>query len=284
MLSHSLLLRYGAFGAQGIQGSQDLPHHANATPPFGSGDERGEDERETRPLPWEAWDDLRPAPALLKRPLEEVGRPDPLAVLHREEQVGQALLQVLLETLHGRREPLPEPRAQRPPTPEGRPVVRGQEDLLDKGFQLPLGQVGELGQNVPHLVDLAPLSPDPGEDLADGFREAGAAVQNEQEGLGEAAGGQIMQERHPGIGALPGPQAEMEELAVRPAARGWELFQVPGYRFHAVVTTLTMPPRDGLADRQRSGRQREPQLRSRVRQVSNSAWSVAVARLAALLE
>ncbi len=33
-----------------------------------------------------------------------------------------------------------------------------------------------------------------------------------------------------------------EELATRPAARGRELLQVPGYRFHAVVTTLTMPP------------------------------------------
>ena len=33
-----------------------------------------------------------------------------------------------------------------------------------------------------------------------------------------------------------------EEVAVRPAARGRELLQVSGYRFHAVVTTLTMPP------------------------------------------
>jgi len=32
-----------------------------------------------------------------------------------------------------------------------------------------------------------------------------------------------------------------EELARRPAARGRELFHAPGYRFHAVVTTLTLP-------------------------------------------
>jgi hypothetical protein len=35
-----------------------------------------------------------------------------------------------------------------------------------------------------------------------------------------------------------------EELARRPAARGRELFHAPGYRFHAVVTTLPAPPED----------------------------------------
>lgn len=35
-----------------------------------------------------------------------------------------------------------------------------------------------------------------------------------------------------------------EELAVRSAARGRELFYAPGYRFHAVVTTLALPPED----------------------------------------
>jgi len=35
-----------------------------------------------------------------------------------------------------------------------------------------------------------------------------------------------------------------EELAHRPAARGRELFYAPGYRFHAVVTTLTLPPEE----------------------------------------
>jgi len=33
-----------------------------------------------------------------------------------------------------------------------------------------------------------------------------------------------------------------EELARRPTARGRELFYAPGYRFHAVVTTLALPP------------------------------------------
>jgi len=33
-----------------------------------------------------------------------------------------------------------------------------------------------------------------------------------------------------------------EELVVRPAARGRTLLQVPGYRFHAVITTLSDPP------------------------------------------
>jgi len=48
-----------------------------------------------------------------------------------------------------------------------------------------------------------------------------------------------------------------EELAVRPAARGRELLQVPGARFHAVVDPLG-PAGGGLADRHRPGRQREP--------------------------
>jgi hypothetical protein len=33
-----------------------------------------------------------------------------------------------------------------------------------------------------------------------------------------------------------------EELTIRPAARGRELLQVPGYRFHAVVTSLPTAP------------------------------------------
>ncbi len=35
-----------------------------------------------------------------------------------------------------------------------------------------------------------------------------------------------------------------EEVAVRADARGRALLQVPGYRFHAVVTTLTSPPEE----------------------------------------
>jgi hypothetical protein len=35
-----------------------------------------------------------------------------------------------------------------------------------------------------------------------------------------------------------------EELLRRPTARGRELFHAPGYRFHAVVTTLTCPPEE----------------------------------------
>src|SRR5512139_1815484 len=35
-----------------------------------------------------------------------------------------------------------------------------------------------------------------------------------------------------------------EELARRPTARGRELFHAPGYRFHAVMTTLALPPED----------------------------------------
>jgi len=35
-----------------------------------------------------------------------------------------------------------------------------------------------------------------------------------------------------------------EEVRQRPAARGRELFHAPGYRFHAVVTTLPTPPED----------------------------------------
>lgn len=35
-----------------------------------------------------------------------------------------------------------------------------------------------------------------------------------------------------------------EELAIRQAVKGRELFQSPGYRFHAVVTTLASPPEE----------------------------------------
>ena len=211
MLGRRLLVAWSCLGAQRIERPQDLWRHPDPAPLLSGGDEGGEDQRETRPLPREAGDDLRPASALLKRPFQEVGGPDALAMLHREEQGGQALLQVFLQALHGRREPLPKPREQRPPATERRPVVRGQEDLLDQGFQLSLGQAGQLREDVPHLVDLAPLPPHAGEDLADGFREARAAVQKDEKRLPEPSRGQVVQEGDPRIRALPGPQREVEE-------------------------------------------------------------------------
>ena len=88
MLSYSLLLLRHSFSVHRIEGPQDLRRHADAAPVFGCRDERGEDQRETRPLSREAEDDLRPASALLERPLQEIRGPDPSPVLRREARVG----------------------------------------------------------------------------------------------------------------------------------------------------------------------------------------------------
>jgi len=57
MLSHGLLLLRRGPSAQGIEDSQDLRRHPDAAPLLSGGDEGGEDQRETRPLPREAGDD-----------------------------------------------------------------------------------------------------------------------------------------------------------------------------------------------------------------------------------
>lgn len=211
MLGRRLLSLREALSTQGIEGPQELGCHPDAAPLLGYGDERGEEEHETRPFPREPGDHLAPPPALSKRPLQEVRRPDAPVVFRWEQQAGHTLLEILLQTLHGRRKPGPEPGNECAPTTERGPVIGSQEDLLDQGLQFPLGEAGELGQDVPHRVDLTALSSHPGEDLTDRLREAGVTVHDEQERRHQASDRQVVQERHPGIGALSGTQAEAHQ-------------------------------------------------------------------------
>lgn len=209
MLGRRLLRLWEAPSTQGIEGPQDLGCHPDAAPLLGSGDERGKEEHQTRPFPREPGDHLAPPPALSERPLQEIRRPDAPVVRRGEQQAGYTLLEIRLQTLHGRRESGPESGNECAPTTERGPVIRGQEDLLDQRLQFPLGEAGELGQDVPHLVDLTALSSHSGEDLADGLREAGVTVYDDQEWRRQASDRQVVQEGHPGIGALSGTQAEV---------------------------------------------------------------------------
>ncbi len=59
------------------------------------------------------------------------------------------------------------------PPPGGRPVIGGEEELLEQRLQLSLGQVGELGEDGAHLMDLAPLAPPPREHLLHGPEQQG---------------------------------------------------------------------------------------------------------------
>lgn len=109
MLDRSLRCPRRPLSAEGIQGPEDLRRHAEAAPPLGRGEERGAEERETRPLPGKAGDELRVPGGLAEGSLQEVRGPDALPELHGEEEIRHALLEVCLETLHGRRKRSPEP-------------------------------------------------------------------------------------------------------------------------------------------------------------------------------
>ena len=63
-MGRRLVLLWGSLSAQRKEGPQDLRRHPDAAPLLGGGNESGEDERETGPLPGEPRDHLRPAPAL----------------------------------------------------------------------------------------------------------------------------------------------------------------------------------------------------------------------------
>jgi hypothetical protein len=60
-------------------------------------------------------------------------------------------------------------------------------------------------------MDLTPLHPDAGEDLAHGLPEAGVPIDHDQQGRWEPPGREVVQEGHPGIRALPGAQPQVEE-------------------------------------------------------------------------
>jgi hypothetical protein len=60
-------------------------------------------------------------------------------------------------------------------------MIGGQENLLDERLQLGRGEPRELGEDVPELMDLAALDPDPGEDLPNRFAQARIAIHDDQE-------------------------------------------------------------------------------------------------------
>ncbi len=179
---------------------KDLRGHADAAPLRRGGHQDGEHQCETRPLSREAGDHLRPTARFAERPLQEVGGPDPLPVLDGEQEIREALLQVLFQTLHRRGVPLPEPGDERPPAAEALPVIRGEEDLLDQRLQCGGGEPGQFGQDVPELVDLTALTAPAGEDLAHCLREPRVAVEDEEEGQPETPRGQVVQEGDPRVG------------------------------------------------------------------------------------
>lgn len=65
-------------------------------------------------------------------------------------------------------------------------MIGREEDLLDERLELSGGQPRELREDVPELMDLAPLPPDAREDLAHGLRQTGVAVEDDEHGLAQA--------------------------------------------------------------------------------------------------
>ena len=108
MLGHCLLLHDGrGWRPQLVEGAEDLRRHRDPAPGARRGDECGVHERETAPLAGEALDDLRPVARLLEGVLQQVRRAEPLLMLLWEQQVREALVEVLLQALHGGGVPAP---------------------------------------------------------------------------------------------------------------------------------------------------------------------------------
>ena len=156
----------------------------------------------------------------------------------------------------------------------GRMIGR-EEHLLEQRLQLARRELRELRQNVPQLVDLAALPADPGEDLLHGPGEPGVAISDHEERRPDAPRRQVVEEGHPGVRALPRPEAEVQQhnLPVLAERVGGEDPLLRGARAADGVELAIQKQVAHLHVAQ-----------SRVRHASNSAWSTWVARLAALFE
>ena len=151
------------FREQGMPDAIELPQdrgrHRHASPRPRGGDQRGEEELQTRRLRREAAHDLRPSTAFPEGPLQEVRRAQAHVMLPRELQVDEAGLQVVLQTRHRRGVARREAGDEGAASSQAVVVGRGMEDLPDQPRHLRADRLRQLRENVAQLMDLAALPP-----------------------------------------------------------------------------------------------------------------------------
>jgi hypothetical protein len=172
----------------------ELPDRDPA-PTIGRPDDRRVHQLEYGALAEGVRDDLRPTPFLQEEPLQQVRRPDDLAMAEREPEVSEARVEVLEETLHegrqlalaGLNEVVAQQGGQRR---RGRLVARAGAD----GDLEPLA-VGCLAAEVAQPVDHIPLAHRAREARLGGADEPGRAVGDDQQGIRQASAFEVLEER-----------------------------------------------------------------------------------------
>ncbi len=160
MLGHGLHYTGQALrGMQRIELAEDPGRHLDPTLLLGRRDQAREDQGQAGPLRREPGDDLGPPPAFPEGALQQVGGAQALAMLSREQQVRQALGQVLLQALHGRGVSRPKSGDQGVAAAEAGRMIGREQHLLEERLQLRRRERRECRQDVPELMDWTPLPP-----------------------------------------------------------------------------------------------------------------------------
>ncbi len=130
---------------------QELGSHPHAPPRFRSRQQGSIGQLETRSLRGEAGDDGGAAPPLPQGALQEVGGADTGRRFFRRLERRQALLQVLLQALPGRRKARPKAGNEGSPPLQALRGGVSPKPLLEELLQLGLQRSGQLRQNIAHL-------------------------------------------------------------------------------------------------------------------------------------
>ena len=204
--------------SQLIQLSENGRGHLHTPPSLRCSHQGGEEEPEATGLCGEAGDHLGPPPPLAKGPLQQVGGSYVAVIFPGERKVGQTLLQILGQALHGRGEAALKTADQAASLPVGDGLILSIEDLLKEGLDGSHSSLGELGQDVTHLMDQTPLEVGSRENLADGLplprdpvRKPWVSIGDDQEGLSQTSTGEVVEEGQPGIVGFAAPQGQVDE-------------------------------------------------------------------------
>jgi hypothetical protein len=214
------------FAPQVLQPAQRLGGHGEPAPALGCPVQDRPDQRQAALLAGQPADDLDPAAGFPEGPLDQVGMPDALTVLRREQQVDHERVEVVGHA-GGRggvqRLPLGD-EAGRPPAGlsdgglalgldlvEDRPVVP---------LDLALGVGGDLGDEVAADVDQAALMQAGRKRALDRRAQPLAAVGDDQQRGAEPPVFEVLQQPAPGIGRLGRPRG-------RPRNTGLPSVEIP---------------------------------------------------------
>ncbi len=189
----------------------DVCRHPHATPALGGINEDREQQRQPAGLRGEARDDFGAALAFAEQPLQEIGCADLDPMRKGKREHGQAFLQVPFQALHRLGERLPVLGDKRAPEGEPLRIRPRRERLEDELFEQRARDLGKLGQDVAHPMDLAALHQGARVLVPEGLAYAGIAVDNGEQRIGESSGFHLLQECLPAGGTLLIADGEMQE-------------------------------------------------------------------------